>query len=147
MASARPPKRRFHRLSLRTTTSAIPGALSSSGAEHAAELRLHAEQREVRRAHQQDLDALRLVDLGEIRVDGIDAGDVLEEVGSIAIRVELGRRQADVLTAEAGHVGRHPHETVGLRKRQRPEDDGVDDGKHRRVGPDAEGERRRRPPR
>ena len=109
-----------------------------------AELRLRAEEREVRRADEQDLDTLRLVDLGEVRVDRIDAGDLLEEIGSIAIVVELGSRHADVPAPEPDDVRGDAHETVGAGKRQRFEDDGVHDRKHGRVRADAERERRDR---
>ena len=108
--------------------------------KHPAELRLRAEEREVRRADEQELDTLRLVDLGEVRVDRIDAGNLLEEIGAIAIVVELRRRDSDVPAPEADDVGGDAHETVGAGKRQGLEDDGVHDRKHGRVGADAERE-------
>ncbi len=112
------------------------------GIEHSTQLRAHAEQRKIRRAHEQDLDTLRFIDLGEVRIYRVDARDRFEELRSVAIVVQLRRGHADVVGPGCDEVSRHSHETVGLRKRQGPEDDAIDDGKHRRVRADAQGESR-----
>ena len=66
------------------------------GAEQPSELRPHAEHVEVRRAREQRLDALGLIDLGEVGVDRPDAGDAVEQPAAIAIVEQLRLRQADV---------------------------------------------------
>ena len=134
------PNRRRHSASLMTSTSVMPGP-SSSGPEQPAELRPHAEHVEVRRAREQHLDALGLVHLGQVGVDRPHAGDGFEDAAPIAVVDQLRLRESQVGGTETGEVGRDPHEAIRVRVRQRPHDDGVDDGEDRAVGADAERQR------
>ena len=96
---------------------AVTGRVVLFVAEHSPYLRLHAEERKVRGAHEQHLYAFGLVDLGDIRVYRIDARYLHEEVRLLAIRVELRRRHADVASTKSGEVGGHSYQTIGIRKR------------------------------
>ena len=63
---------------------------------------------------------------------------IVEDTAAIAVVEELRLRQPDVGGVHRREVGRHPHEALRIRVRQRPQDDGVHDGEDGAVGADAE---------
>ena len=94
--------------------------------EHAPVLGADAEHREIVRVDERRLDALGLVGLGEVGAHRPHAGDVVEHAGAPQVE-ELRNRQSGVARALARELRGHPHELLGMRERQRREDDGVDD--------------------
>src|SRR6266550_974553 len=80
------------------------------GTEQTPELRANAEHVEVRRAREQRLDALRLIDLREVRVDCPYAGDGVEETAAIAIIDQFGLREAHVGRVQTIEVRGDAHE-------------------------------------
>ena len=75
---------------------------------------------------------------------GHSARHAFEDAGAVAQVVELGLRDADVAAVGRARVRGDAHETIGIRKRQRTDQDGVDDREDRDVRADAERERQHR---
>ena len=88
--------------------------------------------------------ALGPIDLREVGVDRVQAGNAFEEIGAVAIVEQLRRGHADVDRAERGEIGRHADEPFGLRKGKRPQDDRVDHREDRAGRADTEREREQR---
>ena len=109
--------------------------------EHAANLRLDAEQREVIRAGEDALDPLGLVDVSQIRVGRPEPGDLLKDVRATAVGEELRHRHADVARARLDVVARDADELAGVTKGERPEQDPIRHAEDRNVGADAERQR------
>ena len=143
MTSRAAPNARRQRPSLITTASEKPGH-GVRGPVDTSELRRGAEQLKVVGAGHQHLDPLGPIAADERRADRPQRGDAFEDAGAVAQIVELGLRDADVAAAGRARVRRDAHEPIGIRKRQRTDQDRVDDGEDRDVRADAERERQNR---
>jgi hypothetical protein len=110
--------------------------------EPAAERGAHAEQRRQRAGRVGYLDADRPIATGERRRALSPGRDRRARLAAPLQILEASQRHAEVRQAQlAGDLAVHTHQLLGLRVRQRPQDDGVDDAEDRRGGADAEGER------
>ena len=114
------------------------------GPVDASELRHRAEQLKVIGARDHHLDPLGPFAADERRADRPQRRHALEDAGAVAQVVELGLRDADVAAVGRARVRRDAHETIRIRKWQRADQHGVDDGEDRDVCADAEGQRQNR---
>ena len=107
--------------------------------ERASDRRCHAEDLEEVRAHHLSDDELRFASSRE-RESGADvARHALECPRARPIVVEVQRGEPHRVARRIGRVHvEHEEEAVGVRIRQRPEQDGIDDAEHQRRDADAE---------
>ena len=108
--------------------------------ERAAVKRLDPEHVEVVAAHHLDPCSLRLASVLETHRGRQVQGEVLQDVGALAVVEIIRIRDADGELDQVGIAG-NDHELLRIGNRQRPEQEGVHDREDRRVYADAEPQR------